>query len=98
MFSHWIPHIDKLKNIFRPRDISGNPPRSRDRLRHYLRSPEPEIQQFQNLIILIDSSFKCDHFLLENLILSINRSQDIRVQNLENPGIRLQNLILQNSV
>ena len=51
-----------------------------DSLRHYLRSPKIEAWQFSNLVIPNNSSFKFDHFLQKNLILIINRCQDIRVQ------------------
>ena len=55
-------------------------PRSRDSLRHYLRSVKIEGWQFSKLIIPIDSPFKCDHFLQKTLTRIVNRSQDIRVQ------------------
>ena len=80
MFSHWISNIDRSKNIFRPGVTSGNPPRSRDILRHYLRSVKIEGWQFSKLIKPIDSPFKCDHFLQKNLTPIVNRSQDTRVQ------------------
>ena len=43
MFSHWISNIYRSKNIFPPGVISGNPPRLRNSLRHYLRSPKIEV-------------------------------------------------------
>ena len=80
MFFHWISNIDRSQNIFRPRVISGNLRRSRDRLRHYLRLAKIEGWQFSKLIKAIDSPFKCDHFLQKNLTLIVNCSQDTRVQ------------------
>ena len=80
LLCHWISNIDRSKNIFQPGVISGNPPRSSDSLRHYLRSMKIQGQQFLKLIIPIDSPFKCDHFLQKNLTPIVNRSQDTRVQ------------------
>ena len=51
------------RTFFRSGVISGNLPRSRDNLRHYLRPPKIEVRQFSNLIIPSDIPFKCDYFL-----------------------------------
>ena len=55
---HW-----QVKEHFSPLGHLWKSPRSRDRLRNYLRSPKNEVRQFSNLILSIDSPFKCDHFL-----------------------------------
>ena len=98
LFSHWISNIDRSKNIFRPGVISGNPPRSRDILRHYLRSVKIEGRQFSKLIKPINSPFKCDHFLQKNLTPTVNRSQDTRVQIFRKPGVKLQNYFVLNFI
>ena len=80
MFSHWISNTDRSKNFFQPGVISRNPSKSRDSLRHYLRSVKIDVWQFSKLIITIDRLFKCDHFLQKNLAQIVNRSQDNRAQ------------------
>ena len=57
LLSYKIPKFIRSKNIFRPGIISGNLPKSRVSLRHYLRSLKLEVRQFSNLIIPIHSSF-----------------------------------------
>ena len=57
LLSYKIPKFMRSKNIFRPGIISGNLPKSRVSLRHYLRSLKLEVRQFSNLIIPIHSSF-----------------------------------------
>ena len=79
VFSLDIEH-SQVKEQFPPGVSSGNPPRSRDSLRHYLGSVKIEGCQFSKLIKPIDSPFKCDHFLQKNLTPIVNRSQDTRVQ------------------
>ena len=92
LFSHWISNIDRSKKNFRPGVISGNPPRSRDILRHYLRSVKIEGWQFSKLIKPINSPFKCDHFLQKNLTPTVNRSQDTRVQIFRKSGGKVAKL------
>ena len=73
---------------FSLRTISGNTPRSRDSLRHCLRSPKLRVWQFSNLIIPIDNFYKKPY----TLKLIINRSQDNRVQIFRKSGGNVKKL------
>ena len=86
------------KNNFRHQIISRNPSKSRDSLRHYLRSLKIESwQQFSKLIIPINSPLKCDHFSQNNFTRIVNSSPDTRVQIFRKSGVMLQNLFYQTS-